>query len=345
MTIAVRTVTSDHDLETLAAIQAAVTPDDPTSLEEMRWSDEAYPGGTRLLAEADDVAVGAATVGRIYVYPPEYPDLWMTLVVIEHERRRGVGGALFEAVAGIARATGKDGLQARCRVDRSDGIAFLERRGFTEFERSRMVQLDLDAIERPRVEPPAGVVLSTLAARPKLIEGVHRVALRSFRDIPGGDEMAVGDLAEFRARDVDRPGIVAEGFQVAVDAASDTVVGYASLMLLPGARETAWHDMTAVDPGWRGRGIATTLKLASIAWAMDAGLTALVTGNDEANAPMRAVNVRLGYRDLPDEVVMRGAVARPDERMTSDRPADGDLGEQAPDGQHAGDGVPGRSGA
>ena len=336
MTIIVRTVTSDHDLETLAAIQATVTPDDPTSLEEMRWSDETYPGGIRLLAEADGVALGAATLGRIYVYPPEYPDLWMTLAVLEHARRQGAGRLLFEAVAGVAREAEKAGLQARCRVDRADGIAFLERRGFTEFERSRMVQLDLGAIDRPRVEPQAGIVLTTLAARPDLIEGVHQVALRSFRDIPGGDEMAVGDLAEFRARDVDRPGIVAEGVQIAVDAATDTVVGYASLMLLPGSRQVAWHDMTAVDPGWRGRGIATTLKLASIAWAMDAGLTALATGNDEDNAPMRAVNVRLGYRDLPDEVVMRGAVARPHDPARRALPSDAVAGP---------DGVPGQSGA
>jgi RimJ/RimL family protein N-acetyltransferase len=64
--------------------------------------------------------------------------------------------------------------------------------------------------------------------------------------------------------------------------------------------------MTAVDRAWRGRGLATTMKLATIAWAIEHGLTALETGNDEANAPMRAVNARLGYQPLPDEVVMRG---------------------------------------
>jgi hypothetical protein len=35
-------------------------------------------------------------------------------------------------------------------------------------------------------------------------------------------------------------------------------------------------------------------------------LTTLETGSDEANAPMRAVNARLGYRPSPDEITMRG---------------------------------------
>ena len=64
--------------------------------------------------------------------------------------------------------------------------------------------------------------------------------------------------------------------------------------------------MTAVLRAYRGRGIARELKHATIAWAIENGLTALETGNDEANAPMRAVNARLGYEPMPDEVLMRG---------------------------------------
>ncbi len=64
--------------------------------------------------------------------------------------------------------------------------------------------------------------------------------------------------------------------------------------------------MTAVARAWRGRGIAVALKHATIAWAIANGLTALETGNDEGNAPMRGVNARLGYRPLPDRLTMRG---------------------------------------
>lgn len=95
-----------------------------------------------------------------------------------------------------------------------------------------MVRLELAGLPAPPVVVPAGIRLTDLAARPDLVVGVHAVAVETFDDIPGGDTpMAVGDLTEFRGRDVDRPGIPAGAFMVAVDAASDEVVGYASLMM------------------------------------------------------------------------------------------------------------------
>lgn len=181
-----------------------------------------------------------------------------------------------------------------------------------------MVRLDLVGLDRPTPVMPDGVLLTTLAERPDLVTGVHRVAMEAFDDIPGADEpMAAGDLAEFRARDVDRPGIPADGFQVAIDTTTGEVIGYASLMFVPGSTTRAWHDMTAVLRAWRGRGLATALKRATIAWAIDHGLTGLETGNDVDNAGMRAVNARLGYSPMPDELTMRGPLYRPGDGTSS----------------------------
>ncbi len=79
--------------------------------------------------------------------------------------------------------------------------------------------------------------------------------------------MAAGDLAEFRARDVDRPSIPKDAFFVAVDPETGRAVGYGSVLMVPGSTTTAWHDMTAVLRAYRGRGIARVLKEATIAWA------------------------------------------------------------------------------
>ncbi len=303
----IREVVTEADLETLVTLTNVTTPDDPTSLEELRWSDATYPGTSRFLADIEGRAVGIATVGRIFMYPPGFPDLWATIVVAPEARRRGIGEALLVAVSERAGAAGKTGLQLRASEARPDGISFLEHRGFRVIERSKTVRLDLRGLDPPTIEAPAGVVLTTLADRPDLVPGVHAVALEAFADIPGGDTPdEPGDLPEFRARDVDRPGIPAGAFTVALDAASGAVVGYASLMFVPGSATVAWHDMTAVRRRWRGRGIATVLKRATVAWAIGHGLTDLETGNDEANGPMRAVNARLGYQPLPDEVFFRG---------------------------------------
>ena len=307
----IREVAGEPDLDGLIRVVNAVTPEDPTSADEIRWADETYPGAARFVASLDDRIVGAATVGRVYVYPPSHPYFWASVVVEPEARRRGIGSRLLDAVSRVAERAGKVGLEMRATTERPEGIAFLEHRGFRELERARMVRLRLEGREPPTIMIPGGIRLTTLAAEPTLVEGVHAVALDAFRDIPGGDTpMAVGDLAEFRARDVDRPTIPAEGFIVAVDEATGDVVGYASLAFLPGSTTVAWHDMTAVRRADRGRGIAKAVKLATIAWAIDNGLTALETGNDEDNAPMRAVNAGLGYEPMPDELGMRGPLYR-----------------------------------
>ncbi len=175
-----------------------------------------------------------------------------------------------------------------------------------------MVELRLTGLAPLTIEPSAGVRLVTLEARPDLVPGVHAVAMETFDDIPGADDpMAAGDLAEFRARDVDRDVIPRWGFVLALDDATDDVVGYASLAFDPGSSTVAYHDMTAVRRAWRGRGVATALKAATIAAAIDHGLERLYTGNDVDNAPMRAVNARLGYRPLPDSLTLRGPATPP----------------------------------
>lgn len=308
MTWSVRPATADTaDLEAIAWVVNAATPDNPTSVEEMRWSDETFPGTARYLAEDAGRAVGAATAGRIYMYPATFPALWGSVDVRPEARRRGIGSALLRTISSFARAAGKPHLHVSVSEGRPGAIAFLRGHGFVEYQRSKSMRLDLAGVPRPAVDPPDGIRVTSLEAQTDLVAGVHAVAVASFVDIPGGGEpISPGNLAEFRARDVDRPSIPPGGFVIAVDAATDRVVGYASLLMLPGSTTVAYHDMTAVVRDWRGRGLAGALKRATIAWAMDNGITALETGNDDANAPMRAVNARLGYRPQPDELTMEG---------------------------------------
>ena len=117
-----------------------------------------------------------------------------------------------------------------------------------------------------------------------------------------------GTLEEFRTRDVDRADIPAGGFMMAVADATGEVVGYASLMFIPGSTTRGFHDMTAVRRAWRGRGVGRALKQATIGWAIRSGLSWLETGNEDRNTAMRTLNERLGYRAQPDEISFRGPI-------------------------------------
>lgn len=313
-----------HEIRTLAAddeaglgvyvdIVNAVTPESPTSLAELRWADATYPGGVRFLARLEGRPVGAASVGRIYVHEPSFERYWLTVHVLPDARRHGLGTALWTTGSAAAREAGKTGLQTAVSEVQADGVAFLTHRGFEITGRDKLVRLDLRGLEPPIVQPPSGIELTTFTDRPDLEAGLHAVALAAYADIPVTDTpLAAGSLEEFRARDVQHDGIPPEALAIAVDATTGSVAGWASLMFVPGSTTVAWHHMTAVARAWRGRGVATALKRATIAWAIRHGLEALETGNDEANVPMRAINAHLGYRPMPDELSLRGPLAPPE---------------------------------
>lgn len=304
-----RRTLSASDVEAYVAVFAAVKPDEPTDAVQVRWAAEHYPEGADFLVEDEAGAVvAAATVGRVYMYDAAYDAYWTDICVLPQARRRGIGGALLAACSAEARAAGKAGLLAPASAARPEGIAFLERRGFGVVERAKMVRLDLAGLKAPTGLPPDGYRLTTLSERPDLVEAVHAVAIEAYADIPGEAPMSAGHLNEFRARDVERPGIVPEAFVIALDP-TGAAAGFASLLVEDGHRDIGFHDMTAVARAHRGRGLARAMKEATIAWAVRAGLSALETGNDEANGPMRAVNRRLGYRPLPDSLLMRGPLS------------------------------------
>jgi mycothiol synthase len=296
------------------ALRAAVDPDEAETPEAMAWEDATYPGQVwRFLALRDGEPVGAATTGRLHVFGPDHPEFYLGLWVLEAARHQGAGSALFRAASDRARAAGKTGFRCWASEGHPDGLAFLRARGFTEVDRGKAVALDLRALRgraaaaMPAAPPDFAIV--TLRDRPDLLDDVHRCAVEAYPSIPTSTPMDAGTLEEFEAREVRRENVPLDAFFVAIESTTGEVAGYASLIYVPGSTTVAHHDMTAVRPAYRGRGLATALKRATIAWAIGRGVDELRAHNDEANAPMRSVNARLGYRPLPDEIGFAGPLA------------------------------------
>ena len=66
-------------------------------------------------------------------------------------------------------------------------------------------------------------------------------------------------------------------------------------LLTADAHGVAENEFTATLPDLRGRGLATLCNLATIRWAKENGIHTIVAGNDAGNAPLLAINERLGY--------------------------------------------------
>lgn len=284
----------------------ATQPEMGRTVEEMLARMPLAPDTRRVIARVDGEPVGFATVGRIWVQPADYPTLWSEVGVAEDARGRGIGSALLAWAQAAGRAAGKEQLRIPCSDGRPEGIAFLARRGFREFDRMTTLELPLAGLAAPAVDPPAGIAIATLAERPDLREAAHRLAVEVYAALPDPEPVSAGDFEEWRLRDVDVPNAPLDGYLLAL--AGDDPVGYCRLYVHDRGRSVG-HLMTGVTAAWRGRGVASALKRAALGWALAHGAERMTTENAQGNEPMLAINRGFGYRPTPDFVEMDGPVA------------------------------------
>jgi GNAT superfamily N-acetyltransferase len=205
----------------------------------------------------------------------------------------------WRQASAAARALGKSGLEVWTTTETPEVVAFLEPRGYEEVRRYVVSELDVPAAPDPG---SPGITIVTFAERPDFAPALFEIARESYPDQPGRAEQRLESLEAWRHWGLD--GHPPEAYFIAVE--GDAVLGY-GLLDLDGS--TGHHSFTAVARAARGRGVASAIKRAQIAWAKAHGLLALRTANETRLAGMLALNRRLGYRPLYDEIVLRGPVA------------------------------------
>ena len=83
--------------------------------------------------------------------------------------------------------------------------------------------------------------------------------------------------------------------ELSVAALAEGVVVGTSFLYADRETGRGGNSGTGVIPAFRGRGIGLAMKQHSLSWAAAAGITRVITQNDATNAPMLAINARLGY--------------------------------------------------
>ena len=81
-----------------------------------------------------------------------------------------------------------------------------------------------------------------------------------------------------------------------VAAVADGIVVASTFLFADRDTGRAMNGGTGVIPACRGRGLGLLVKQHSLARAAAAGITLVTTQNDDTNAPMLAINRKLGYR-------------------------------------------------
>ena len=227
--------------------------------------------------------------------------------VVPGARGRGLGDELLLRLGAWAAGLGYGELIGEVREIDSGSIAWTERRGFVEVGRNSKLVLELAGLEPPAVDPPVGIEIVSWAERPDLAEAMYAVACEAYPDVPGAEDEVMMSFEEWLSADMSGSGDRPEATWAAL--ADGQVVGYAKLVLSNARPGVVMHDMTGVLRAWRGRGIASALKRAEIAWAIESGATHLETSNEERNAPIQALNEKHGYRRQPGTITVRGPIA------------------------------------
>lgn len=285
----------------VAAI-AALLEDDP--LDATTLADRDRRGAAvsvRLLAEEADQAVGYAHIERFDYFDPG--DFAISVAVCPTARNAGHGGSLLEIAETLAISEGARAMVASIRDADRPARRFAENRGYRVTSHSFSSELDLTRFAVPQMEVPSGVRIESFADTDR-----SEAAMRRLFDINERGSNLVPDQGrpfdQFRKDVFEAAWFRPEGQVLAV--VDGNYVGIAAVgEVAPGH---FYHMNTGVLPEFRGRSIATLLKLRAIEAACRMGGRLLTTHNDSRNEPMLAINRKLGYKPRPGRLHLRKEV-------------------------------------
>jgi GNAT superfamily N-acetyltransferase len=297
--IEIRRAEGDADLEAWRQVRIAVLPNERAgSVEEIRRA--ATPESLLVLAELDGKVVGSGIAGRSDLAGQGF----VAPRVLRAARRRGVGTALLRELAAHVERIGFD--QAGSIVDDPGSRAFAELFGFREVGRD--VEQVREIGNEPWPDAPDGIEIHSLADRPDLFERTyHELAADALQDLAVDRPLEIS-LEDWKREWVTWP----EGSFVAISGGE--IVGCAGLLRDDDRPERAENSLTAVRRDWRRRGLASTLKRMTLAWAAENGLRELYTWTQTGNEGMRTVNEKLGYVTRTVSIRVRGSLPLPTPR-------------------------------
>lgn len=317
-TITIRPRTPDDDHSIVVIENRLRAPFPPRTLEEYRHNVELGQREPRFeeeikVAERDGLIVGVfshskqwevETPGAYWAEMAVDPDLW----------GQGIGTRMFEALLARLEVAKAERIYGEVREDHAPALEFARRRSFNTTGRAeRLSVLDVHGADLTGYEGieervrEGGITIASLAEYgaddERFLRELHQTEHLAIRDIPSSETPAEPWPFElWRDEMLTGPGRSTEFFWVARDDLFP--VGLARLRRR--GVDAAFNGFTGVHPQYRGRGIARALKLRTIEWSRRNGVNSIYTGNDMENQRMLAINIKLGYTQLPGVVeVMR----------------------------------------
>ncbi len=303
---------ADYDSE--ARIHAELDPTVVYSARELEhWESQSFqpPFLLRKLVATDPssgTVVGVASLeSAIEHYEPGA--YWLNVAVDRRHQGRGIGRALASALSVEAEQLGARRMWAAAQSDDPRGLQFLARQGFVEVRRSWRARLTLaeapDLEDRSEELRREGVTFTTLAAEgpedPGTLQSVYALSSVVSQDEPSLGPYTPPPFELFVELEVRGPSALPDAYFLARH--GGRYVGMSALRRLEAQSDALQQAFTGTLREFRGRGIATELKRRGLEYARQHGYRWIFVGNDSLNAPMLAINRKLGFRPERQRVV------------------------------------------
>ncbi|MCB9421123.1 MAG: GNAT family N-acetyltransferase [Ardenticatenaceae bacterium] len=278
----------------------------PTTLSDLiDWYNRQPEGHIRRLWVAVDSNRQIVGYSKLFRSSWDEAGLFNFDITVKPERQgQGLGSRLYDDAFATISTFNVKKLKAFVRDDRPDCLHFAQNRGFTIQRHSFGSTIDLAEFDE---RPFTGLVESLEAG------GIHFASLADMgdtedarrtlhaaltvitRDVPGEDRV-FSSFEEFNEW-------IKDGFWpapseqiMAID--GDKCVGVA-ILLRNNENNSLGNFLTGVLPAYRGHKVAQALKLVAIRYGKTIGANYIYTTNDSVNAPMLAINRKLGYKPQP----------------------------------------------
>lgn len=257
----------------------------------------------RVMATTADGAIAGTGLGYsgIGTKPGEFE---LKVRVDRPFQGKGAGRALCRALEEWAMAEGATRLQAVVREAHREALAWAQRRGYQMVHhifRSRLPLTQWDAaafapfVDKARAE---GIRFSSFAAEiagEESYERCYDFIGRLMDDMPGALGRTRAPYERWRDNFRTRPEMDPAGWIMAID--GDRWAALSSVVRRPDGGH--FTGFTGVERAYRGRGLGLAIKVAALEYARSIGAREIFTENHSVNAPMLAVNRRLGYVPEP----------------------------------------------
>ena len=307
-----------RDYEAIVAVNNAVFPDRPSTVEEWRYDDEhfekQYVNERYVAARPEDgEIVGFAGLWHVpWAFDPR--KFGAEIRVRPDARRQGTGLRLWRRLEEALRARDAASVKTQVWEAMPEALAFASDLGFREVMRAWESRLDVGAFNfgafRPALDRAlaAGVEITTLAAErethPDRLRLLRAIEAQIGKDVPRppDDVHTPVSFAMWMEHVVQAPWSMPEAYFIArVDGEYAGVSG----LFRPQVGDWLNQGLTGVRREFRGRGIATALKVRTVEYARDLGVREIRTWNEINNQRILAINTKFGFVRQPAWITLQ----------------------------------------